>query len=206
MFEKSMKILAIAAMIAMLVGLTGVASAQNAALVDYYANGGNSAGFDGTLRITNFGSSGGGPAPIGNLCAMIYVFDSSEELQECCGCTLTPDGLKTLSVTKDLTSNPNNGVPLTTGEIKILSSLPNTSGVCDPSFGGPTGKVVLTGRLAAWGTHVQQPVSAGFAVTETAAQLVNISTADASRISLFLCGSIVQNSSGKGLCTCGSGM
>ena len=31
------------------------------------------------------------------ICAMIYVFDPFEDMQECCGCPVTPDGLLTLS-------------------------------------------------------------------------------------------------------------
>ena len=209
MFQKSMKVVVIAAMVAALVGMTGVASAQSTSkapvLVDYYANAANTSGVDGTLRITNFGSNGGGPAPNGNLCAMIYVFDPQEELQECCGCVLTPDGLRTLSVHSDLTSNPNNNEVLATGEIKILTSAPNSGGTCDPSFGGPGGSTVtLTGALAAWGTHVQN-VDGSYQVTETASQLESASGSDVSRITRFLCGSIVQNSTGRGLCSCGTG-
>src|ERR1022692_4405882 len=72
--------------------------------VDYFANANTAGAPDGTLRITNPGTSGG------NLCAAIYVFDSGEELSECCSCKTTPNGLKTLSVNTDLTSNPLTGV------------------------------------------------------------------------------------------------
>ena len=225
MFQKSMKVVAIAAVAAALVAMTGVASAQSSpaqtttklpVLVDYYSSlTDETVWVDGTLRITNFGSTGGEPAPNGNLCAMIYVFDTQEELQECCGCVLTPDGLRTLSVFYDLTHNPNNNEVLNTGEIKILTAPPNSGGSCDPSFGGPAGTVTLGGALAAWGTHVQfsnPPVvgtgsimDSGVQVTETAAQLESASAADVNRVAKFLCGSIVQNSSGRGICTCGSG-
>ena len=225
MFQKSMKVVAIAAIVAALVAMTGVASAQSSpaqtttklpVLVDYYSSLTDEIVWvDGTLRITNFGSTGGGPAPNGNLCAMIYVFDTQEELQECCGCVLTPDGLRTLSVFYDLTHNPNNNEVLNTGEIKILTAPPNAGGSCDPSFGGPAGTVTLGGALAAWGTHVQfsnPPVvgtgsimDSGVQVTETAAQLESASPADVNRIAKFLCGSIVQNSSGRGICSCGTG-
>jgi len=208
MLHQSMKVAAIAALVAAFVVMTGVASAQTPTkvpvLVDYYANNYNGSYVDGTLRIANFGSTGGGPAPNGNLCAMIYVFDPAEELQECCGCVVTPDGLKTLSVCKDLTSNPNNNETLYTGEIKIITAPPNSGGGCDPSFGGPSGTVTVSGSLAAWGTHVQY-VDGSYQVTETASQLESASTADVGRITKFLCGSIVQNSTGRGICTCGTG-
>jgi len=213
MMQNSMKVTAIAALVAALVGFTGVASAQSSpaqtptkvpVLVDYYANNYNSSWVDGKLRISNFGSNGGGPAPNGNLCAMIYVFDTAEELQECCGCVLTPDGLRTLSVANDLTYNPNNNEVLYTGEIKIITAPPNSGGGCDPSFGGPGGTVTVGGALAAWGTHVQCD-GEGYSVTETAAQAESASAADVNRITKFLCGSIVQNSTGRGICTCGTG-
>jgi len=42
----------------------------------------------------------------GALCANIYVFDDDQELQECCSCPVTADGVRTLSTINDLTSNP----------------------------------------------------------------------------------------------------
>ena len=39
------------------------------------------------MRFINDGDTGG------NLWASIYVFDDSQELQECCSCEVTPDGL-----------------------------------------------------------------------------------------------------------------
>lgn len=38
-------------------------------------------------------------------CAMIYVFDDDQEMGECCGCLITPNGLNTYSVRNDLVSN-----------------------------------------------------------------------------------------------------
>ena len=38
-------------------------------------------------------------------CAMIYVFDTNENLGECCGCPITAQGLLSLSVEKNLTAN-----------------------------------------------------------------------------------------------------
>ena len=208
MFRKSMEYMVLAAVLAALAGLPGIASAQttNPVLVDYYTIGRGSGAFDGVLRISNFGSVAGGPAPGGDLCAMIYVFDDKEELQECCGCLVTADDLKTLQVSSDLTDNPSNGVPLTTGPIKILSSPRNGAGVCDPSFGGPGKALVLQGDLAAWGTHVQNDPRGRFFVTETPAQTELASTVDLIRISTTLCGALLGNSSGRGRCTCGTGL
>jgi hypothetical protein len=62
----------------------------------------------------------------GTLCADIYVFDDNEQLQACCGCPVTPDGLRTLSVTNNLTSKFGvSKADLNAGVIKVISSLPN---------------------------------------------------------------------------------
>src|SRR5271165_772522 len=71
---------------------------------------------DGTFRVINPGTSGG------ELCANIYVFDSYQELSECCSCPLSPDSLRTLSIDHDLTYNPLTGVVLSTGVIKVVST------------------------------------------------------------------------------------
>jgi hypothetical protein len=75
---------------------------------------------DNTVRIVN------PTAANGNLCAMIYVFDDTEQLQTCCGCPVTPDGMRTLSVVNDLTFDFGvNKANLTAGVIDIISSKPN---------------------------------------------------------------------------------
>ena len=54
---------------------------------------------DSLVRIVN------PTAQHGDLCALIFVFDDVEELQECCACPLSPNKLLTLSTINDLTSN-----------------------------------------------------------------------------------------------------
>lgn len=65
------------------------------------------------------------------LCEMIYVFDSHEELQECCGCPVTDNGLRTLQTTVNLTANPlgpqPGGAKWTSGVIKIVTTGVNSS-------------------------------------------------------------------------------
>src|SRR5271165_5227511 len=41
-----------------------------------------------------------------NLCINLYTFDPQEELISCCTCSVTPNGLVSLSVIKSLISNP----------------------------------------------------------------------------------------------------
>src|SRR6185503_9793276 len=69
----------------------------------------------------------------GTTCANLYVFAEDQQLAECCACPITPDGLVSLSVRDDLTSNPLTGDVPERGVIAMLTSLPSTDGACDPT-------------------------------------------------------------------------
>jgi hypothetical protein len=159
--------------------------------VDYYAqiNGGSDA--DATVRITNPGAQGGS-SPDGDLCALLYVFTADQEMAECCGCPVTPNGLRTLSVTRDLASNPLTGDKPTTGALKLLSSTRSPGGICDPASPTPTPSLV------AWATHLQ---TWGH-VTETAFEPAALSDEERDKL-VRTCGGIEDNGSGFGVCTCG---
>lgn len=157
--------------------------------VDYFANANTASAPDGTVRITNPGTSGG------NVCAAIFVFDTAQEMSECCSCLETPDGLRTLSVNGDLTSNPLTGVTLTNGLVKIVSTRANGTICPNPTSLAPVAAV------RAWGTHIQNVT---FAETETAAQDATLSSAEVSGLN-NQCHAIHLDGSGKGICTCGSG-
>src|SRR5215470_1907832 len=106
--------------------------------------------FDQTVRIINPGEQG---TPLsahhGAVCADIYVFNDDQEMEECCECFITANGLLTLSVNNDLTSNPLTGFPPpVNGVIKIVSD--NRSN-CDATSPVPTPD------LRAWATHLQNP-------------------------------------------------
>jgi hypothetical protein len=158
--------------------------------VDYFSNANTNKAPDGTLRIINPGT-----AP-GNVCASIYVFDPDQELSECCSCFVSPDGLATLSVNTDLTKNPLTPVTLTTGLIKIVSTIP-VSGVC------PTYPVTVSPEAAirAWTTHIQ---TSAFSETETSSQDATLTLTEMKRMERA-CSAIQIDGSGHGLCTCGSG-
>src|SRR5580693_3556779 len=117
---------------------SGIAMAQDVYKVNYFSNNAAPAP-DETVRIDNPGLT------YGNLCAMIYVFDADQQLTECCGCVETHNGLRTLSVRRDLTANPLTGVVSNNGVIKIVSAAVNNS-PCDA-----TGNVHPTPNLRAWG-------------------------------------------------------
>jgi hypothetical protein len=189
-----------------LVGLgiasAGVASAQDVYKVNYFSN---NIGFlpgelapavalppDGTVRIDNPGLT------YGNLCAMIYVFAADQQLAECCGCVETHNGLRTLSIRTNLTSNPLTGVVPTNGVIKVVSAAVNNS-PCDP-----TSNVSPKANLRVWVTHIQNPVGGAYPVTETESSDSTLGATELANLQAQ-CAFINILGSGSGICSCGSG-
>ncbi len=190
-----MKKLTLMVVCALVVFCTANVFAQTDLLkVDYFANANTAGAPDGTLRLNNPGTY----APTGangNICAAIFVFDPQQEMSECCSCLLTPDGLRTLSINGDLTSNPLTGVTLTTGVIKVVSTKPK-GGVCPL----PT-SLNSVSAVRSWATHIQ---NSNFAVTETGSQDATLSATE--QIALAgQCKAIQIVGSGKGVCSCGTG-
>ncbi|HXZ79786.1 MAG TPA: hypothetical protein VEG30_07645 [Terriglobales bacterium] len=149
---------------------------------------------DQTVRIINPGEQG---TPLGahhgTVCADIYVFDSNQEMTECCSCPITANGLLILSVNNNLTSNPLTGFPPPTdGVIKIVS---DNQANCDATSPVPTPD------LRAFATHLQNPGGSVLVTTEE-----EFATADLQQDELSFLGqacSFVQFlGSGKGTCTC----
>ncbi len=135
--------------------LGGNAFAQNVGdnsvyFVTYYSNANTTGAPDGTLRIINDGdytiADDAPPSEPGTLWAQIYVFDDSQEMRSCCACPITPDGLLSESVNKELTANEFTGRgQIARGVIKVVSS-PSPDPTCniDPVSG-----------LRGWMTHIQ---------------------------------------------------
>ena len=171
------------------------ASAQDVYKVNYFANNVTGAP-DQTVRIDNPGTD-----ETANLCAMIYVFQDDQQLAECCGCPVTANGLRTLSVGKDLTNNVLTG-PSTKpvdGVIKIVSALVNNS-PCDP-----TGNVTPTPSIRAWGSHNQNKVGTAYPVTETEFSDATLSAEELGFNLEEQCSFVQRLGSGKGICSCGTG-
>ncbi len=143
---------------------------------------------DAYVDITNSGASGG------NICANVYTFDPAEELISCCTCSVTPNGLQTLSVLNSLTSNPLTPAVPAAVVIKLVA----TSGTCNAA-------AVTQGNLApgmlAWSTSLHagatSPVS--YAVTETPFSNAALSAPELVHIT-STCGFIQANGSGFGIC------
>ena len=186
------KMLPVALTIAGLVTLgSGIASAQDVYKVNYFANN-ITAAPDATVRIDNPGLT------YGNLCAMIYVFAADQQLAECCGCVETHNGLRTLSVKHDLTSNTLTGEPLPTGVIKIVSAAVNDA-PCDP-----TANVKPTANLRAWVTHIQNVVGTAYPETETESSDSTLGATELANLQAQ-CAFVNVLGSGQGICSCGTG-
>jgi hypothetical protein len=170
----------------------GVASAQDVFKVNYFSNNGVGTAPDATVRIDNPGLT------YGNLCAMVYVFDADQQLTECCGCVETHNGLRTLSVRRDLTSNPLTGVLSTNGVIKIVSAAVNNS-PCDP-----TSNVKPTANLRAWVTHIQNAVGTAWPITETESSDSTLGATELANLQAQ-CAFVNILGSGHGICSCGTG-
>jgi hypothetical protein len=186
----------------------GVSSAMAQAdtyQVSYYSNAHTAGAPDGKVRIDNPGVDNGA-----DLCAEIYVFDNTEEMLECCGCKETSNDLRTFSINTNLTNNPGNGITPTTGVIKIVSATVNSRGNCDPTGGwsltNHTGAIVPTPDLRAWATHIQNKgVGGSYPATAEEFQdstLVPWELAYLQR----QCFQVRQLGSGRGVCSCGSGL
>ena len=175
--------------------------------VTYFSNAHTTGAPDATLRIVNDGDISTGTGECigakcgGNLWADIYVFDDSQELQECCSCEITADGLLSESVNQNLTANTLTGRVPTRGVIKVIS---------DP-LGLAYFPVPLPG-LRAWSTHIQATsviFAAGkvpaekspFYVTETKMADSNLGGDELERLGA-LCSFDVTLGSGSGVCSC----
>src|SRR5579863_896448 len=173
--------------------------------VSYYSNALISGVPDGTVHIVNPGTAvtkinlDGKPIN-GNLCAQIYVLNNDEQEVECCGCTLTPDSERTISIDRNLLGNPiNAGIVTHDGVIKVVSELAPGKGNCLPDVEG----VAPTAGLRAWATHIQ---TASDTYVETEEEF---GAAPLSDNELFWlqnqCSTIYTSGSGHGKCSCGYG-
>jgi hypothetical protein len=204
MSDKRIAALAVIAAAFVLSAMPTVAQAQSDVFsLNYFDNIGAVEGNDSTVRITNPGTTGAptlADKTAGDLCALIYVFRPDQQMAECCACKVTPNGLRTLSVRNDLTSNPLTSDSFVNGVIKIVSStgtkVTSSKGQtyirCDATAPSPTP------TLIAWGTHVQN----SGAITETAFEKAPLSAPELAVLT-DKCSDINDNGSGHGLCSCG---
>ena len=176
-----------------LVVLLGVAAFAQAPVGDnsdyfvtYYSNANISGAPDAVIRVINDGDTGN------NLWASYYVFDNSQELQECCSCFVSPDGIDSEDLNHDLLSNTLTRAVNTNGVIKIISSSTGDATANKPTAG-----------LRGSATHIQRatPTSGAFYVTETNLQDANLVSGEESMLELECKFEIILGS-GRGTCSC----
>ena len=92
---------------------------------------------------------------------MVYVFDQNQELTECCGCSVSDSGLRTLSLLNDLTANPLTGTKSPAGTVMVIPSDIGQNPQCDP------GSLTPTGVILGWETNDQALSNGTFQVTDT---------------------------------------
>ena len=160
--------------------------------VSHFSNAHVTGAPDGVLRVVNDGTLSDA-SPAGDLCASIYVFDSTEELNECCSCRVTPNGILSLSVNTNLTSNTLTGRLPKRGVIKVVSSK-LSGGSCDARVVAPQ-----TG-IRGWVTHVQRGTST-YALTEE--ELLDSTYGSSESADLAEdCTVLVELGTGQGVCSC----
>jgi hypothetical protein len=131
-----------------------------------------------------------------NLCVNLYTFDPQEELISCCTCSVTPNGLQSLSALTSLISNPLTPAIPASIVIKVIAS---SGATCDAS--SVSGASVAKGLLV-WGTTLHQNTSTAtpsYSVTETPFSRAALSAAELTHIT-STCGFIQANGSKFGIC------
>jgi hypothetical protein len=161
--------------------------------LSYYSNAHITAAPDAALRLVNDGFVSDA-SPAGDLCASIYVFDSQEQLAECCSCKITPNGILSLSINKNLTGSTLTGVTPTRGVVKVVSSA-LTAGGCDAATDNEQE------GIRGWITHIQKVSTAGYGQTEEELMDSNLSTAEAADLAED-CRVLKELGSGRGSCSC----
>jgi hypothetical protein len=167
---------------------------------NYFANNTATGAPDATLRYTEHY---GGILNTGlDLCANIYVFAADQQPTECCACPITPNGLVTASVKKDLTSNPLTGVVPPDGVVQIVSSVVPKGG-CDPTIFGAIATQGPFPEVDSWMTHIQNKVGTAYPITESEGVEELLTAGEYFDLTVD-CAFIREFGSGQGSCTCGT--
>ena len=165
---------------------------------------------DSAIDISNDGqistqSSGG------NLCVGVYSFDPNEELQSCCSCLVTPDGLVSLSA-KAINATNLTGENPTSLVIKLLAwattagasstatpgtPAPPTSPACNA---GTPASAVVAGGLHAWGTTLHPVPVSGYTTAETSFSTAILSPAEFAHITQYCQFNQINGSGNFGQC------
>lgn len=188
----------LAVALTLLLGGNALAQGDNSVYFVTYYSSANLDAPTGVLRIINDGDNSTSQTegvPNGNLWASIYVFDDSQELQECCSCFVSADGVLSETVNGNLTSNELTGyrAERTRGVIKVISSSNND----------PTNNVKKAG-LRGTMTHIQAYIvneNVTYVTTETPLADSNLVSAEQTALQQS-CSFAITLGSGQGTCSC----
>jgi hypothetical protein len=174
--------------------LRGLAGKSNVvvrpvALVSYFS--GASSKMDTTVRMV--GSAGND----GEICTMMYVVAQDKQMAECCGCRVSREGLRSLSLRDDLLANPLTATALETGTLVLVTAASSGNTLCDPAA------VSVAGFGNAWATHIQ---GSGPTLSATESPFTHTELGDTLLANLQAQCSYIQTlGGGRGVCTCGGG-
>jgi len=146
----------------------------------------------------------------GSICVNAYAFAADEEILSCCSCPITPNGLVSLSVQRDLINNTLTGRAAPTSiVIKLVATLPPGAGVgttANPC--GTSASLVGTAAatpapgMVAWGTSLHANTStttSTYALTETPFTVADPSGPELARLG-STCAFIQAQGSTFGIC------
>ncbi len=181
------------------------------------------------FSITDFGDgSAPGSGPNGDaririvnpteatLCAEFYVFDSDEQLAECCGCPVTANGYRQLEVSDNLLGNSLTGsvsdANCTSGDecgtIQVVVSAQTVSDATDPTGGHCSAEhaATLTPGLRLWIVHEEALEATPFTINTSVEEFADapLSQLELSNLETE-CSFIPPLGSGFGICSCGRG-
>jgi hypothetical protein len=173
------------------------AVAQNAPddvyALGYYSGANTEGNPDTTVRVINDGSAGEA-----DLCAAFYVFDNSQELQACCSCPVTADGIISESVNRNLLGNVLTSNINKAGVIKVLSTATAKGGPTECSASAQFAGAVTPG-IRGWITHVQAARTPQ--ITESSLKDSNYTTLETGDLETE-CQFLIRLGSGHGVCSC----
>jgi hypothetical protein len=145
----------------------------------------------------------------GSLCVNVYAFNPDEEILSCCSCPITPNGLVSLSVQRDLLNNTLTGrTNPSSVVIKLFATRPTvttlgtTSNPCALSAGNLLSGQVFPPGMVAWGTKLHANTSTTtttYSLTETPFTLAELSVSEFARLNNLCAFNLAQGST-YGIC------
>jgi len=172
-------------------------------------------GIDGQINMINVGANGTVPqfgpdfgTAGGNICVNVYVFDPAEELLACCSCNITPDAVKTLSVSQIMTNLLTPEKP-TSLVIKLLGSNGGKTDFTDTACSKEAAQVVqpqvpavahqYNGGYIAFGTAAHAGAGGVMQIAETPFLPATLSPSELVSLTTR-CSAIIGNGSKFGQC------